>query len=254
MASVSNVTSRFDQSIPADAIFKLSHISHATRVHLKNVYASLTLCTIMAAVGSCVCVVASFSPIVLAGLAVLSIVGLPVSVIWLGVTTHSPETEKKRFSILLGFAFFSGLALGPALHLAISVDPSIAVLAVAATAVLFVSFTLSALYVERRIYMLLGGVAPTLVIMLTLTMIDLVSDMDTYLGVLMYCAFVTIDTQLIVEKAENGDKDYIWHCVGLFLDIAEMFRKITTILALKNKNKNKHKDDIEKCIRGHDEL
>lgn len=81
-------------------------------------------------------------------------------------------------------------------------------------------------------------------------MLDLVYEMDTYLGVLMYCAFVMIDTQLIIERAENGDKDYIWHCVGLFLDIAEMCRKITTILVLKNKNT----DDIEKCTRGHDDL
>lgn len=220
-------------------------------MHLKNVYASLTLCTLVTAAGSCVCLVASFSPIIFNGLAVLAVLGLLVSMIWLGVTTHSPENEKTRFSILLGFAFFSGFALGPVLHLAISVNPSVIALAVAGTAVLFVCFTLSALYVKRRIYMLLGGVAPTLIILFLMTLSDVVSyEMDTHLGVLMYCAFVMIDTQLIIERAENGDKDYIWHCVGLFLDITEMFRKITTILALKNKDDK----DIEKGIRGHDEL
>lgn len=31
-----------------------------------------------------------------------------------------------------------------------------------------------------------------------------------YLGLLIMCGFILFDTQLIIEKAENGDKDYVW--------------------------------------------
>lgn len=243
MASVSNFTNRFTLSIPVHAVFKLSHISHSTRLHLRKVYASLALCTLMATAGSCVCLATSGLS-VYGGLAAVSILGSLISVILLAVTTHSPETENKRFSILLGLSVFLGFALGPVLHLEVSTDPSIVVLALAGSTLLFAFFTLSALYVERRIYMLVGGILPILVIMFLLTMIDIVTDMDTHLGVLLYCAFVMIDTQLIIERAENGDKDYIWHCVGLFLDITEMFRKITSLLAFKTNN---NEDVIEKC-------
>ena len=53
------------------------------------------------------------------------------------------------------------------------------------------------------------------------------------------CGFVLFDTQLIIEKAENGDKDYIWHCVDLFLDFVTLFRKLMMILAMNRKNNRK---------------
>ena len=60
-----------------------------------------------------------------------------------------------------------------------------------------------------------------------------------YVGLVVMCGFVLFDTQLIIEKAENGDKDYIWHCVDLFLDFVTLFRKFMMILAMNGKNNKK---------------
>ena len=64
---------------------------------------------------------------------------------------------------------------------------------------------------------------------------------NLYMGLVVMCGFVLFDTQLIIEKAENSDKDYIWHCLDLFLDFVTLFRKLMMILALNEKDKKKEK-------------
>jgi FtsH-binding integral membrane protein len=58
-------------------------------------------------------------------------------------------------------------------------------------------------------------------------------ELQLYLGLLIYCGFVLFDTQLIVEKYQLGDNDYIWHSVDLFIDFINIFRRILIILASK---------------------
>ncbi|KAF3697345.1 putative Bax inhibitor 1 [Channa argus] len=233
----------FDRNINIDALLKFSQISHSTQVHLKNVYSSLAVCMFVAAAGSYVHVVTRLFQGGL--LSVLASLGM---MFWLAMTPHSPETEKKRLAILAGFAFLTGVGLGPTLDFVIAVNPSIIVTAFMGTSMIFICFTLSALYAKRRSYLFLGGI-----LMSGLSLLFLMSVMNMffgslmlfkahmYLGLILMCGFVLFDTQLIIEKAENGDKDYVWHCVDLFLDFITIFRKLMVILALNDKDKKKEK-------------
>ncbi|XP_041038428.1 bax inhibitor 1 [Carcharodon carcharias] len=63
-----------------------------------------------------------------------------------------------------------------------------------------------------------------------------------YIGLLVFCGFILFDTQLIIEKAESGDKDYIWHCVDLFMDFIAVFRKLMLLLAMNEKDKKRRND------------
>ena len=56
---------------------------------------------------------------------------------------------------------------------------------------------------------------------------------ELYLGLAVMCGCVLFDTQLIVEKKRNGDDDFIWHCIDLFVDIVAIFRRLLIILAQK---------------------
>ena len=68
----------------------------------------------------------------------------------------------------------------------------------------------------------------------------------TYLlfGLLIGCLYIIYDTQMIVERAERGDKDEISHAMILFVDLFELFIRILQILIelQKNEEGKKKKD------------
>jgi len=233
----------FDRNINFDSLFKFSQISRSTQLHLKNVYSSLALCMLVASAGAYVHVVTRLFQ---GGM--LTMLGSLGMMAWLAMTPHSPQTEKKRLAILAGFAFFTGVGLGPTMDFVIRINPSIIVTAFLGTSIIFVCFTLSALYAQRRSYLFLGGTLMSgLSILLLVSLLNMflgsvmLFKAHMYLGLAIMCGFVLFDTQLIIERAEQGDKDYIWHCVDLFLDFVTIFRKLMVLLALNEKDKKKEK-------------
>ncbi|XP_053227577.1 bax inhibitor 1 [Podarcis raffonei] len=233
----------FNRNINVDALFKFSHISASTQQHLKKVYASFALCMFLAAAGAYINVVTQLVQFgMLTGLGALGLM------IWLMATPHNQGTEQKRLSMLAGFAFLTGVNLGPLLEMCIAINPSIIPTAFMGTAVIFSCFSLSALYAKRRAYLYLGGVLFSgLFLMLFFSLINIfvgstwLFTANLYIGLMVMCGFVLFDTQLIIEKAENGDKDYIWHCVDLFLDFVNIFRELMVILGMSENKKKKEK-------------
>jgi len=68
----------------------------------------------------------------------------------------------------------------------------------------------------------------------------------TYLlfGLLIGCLYIIYDTQMIVERAERGDKDEISHAMILFVDLFELFIRILQILIeLQKSEEGKKKKD-----------
>uniref|UniRef100_A0A2K5JCJ6 Bax inhibitor 1 n=1 Tax=Colobus angolensis palliatus TaxID=336983 RepID=A0A2K5JCJ6_COLAP len=197
-------------------------ITPSTQQHLKKVYASFALCMFVAAAGSYVHVVTHFVQAFI--------------LVWV-LIIHN-----------LGCLIFLRVGLGPALEFCIAVNPSILPTAFMGTAMIFTCFTLSALYARRRSYLFLGGILMSALSLLLLSSVGNVFfgsiwlfQANLYVGLVVMCGFVLFDTQLIIEKAENGDQDYIWHCIDLFLDFVTLFRKLMMILAMNEKDKKKEK-------------
>mmetsp|Transcript_79235 Transcript_79235/g.124972 ORF Transcript_79235/g.124972 Transcript_79235/m.124972 type:complete len:239 (-) Transcript_79235:395-1111(-) len=229
--------------ISVSALKDFSKLDQSTRSHLRNVYACLSLSMLAAAFGSGVHL---FTDILKGGfLSAIASIGLLIA---LAMTPRDGKNQSKRMGFLMGFAFCTGLGLGPLMDLVIQIDPSIIPTAFFATTLIFVCFTLSALWAEQRTYLYLGGTLMSgLSILFCLSLVNLfigarfIFQLQLYGGLLLFCGFVLYDTQLIVHKRKQGDKDFVWHSVDLFLDFIQIFRRIMIILA-QNKESKKRKN------------
>ncbi|ROT63396.1 probable Bax inhibitor 1 [Penaeus vannamei] len=215
------------------------------RTHLKNVYATFTLATIAAAAGG---YAHMFSTLIGAGL--MTGLGAIGALIWLTITPYDGKNQLQRLSLLGAFAFLTGCNLGPLLSLAVMVNPALVLQALLGTSVVFACFSLSALYAPRGHYLYLGGtLMSALSTLFWLSMLNfffgsrLLFQANLYIGLAVMCGFIVYDTQLIVEKARRGDKDYVMHSVELFIDFVAVFKRLLIILTDKEaQSKRKNRD------------
>lgn len=230
--------------ISLKALTDFSKLDAPTKKHLKNVYASLSISMMSAAVGAAVHLYSGF---IQGGfLALLGTIGFMLA---LGLTPNEPKNQLKRLGYLVGFTGCTGLSLGPLLDQVISVDPTIISTAFFATTLIFICFTLSALWAEQRSFLYMGGTLlsclTTLCFLGFMNMFfrsQMLYQLHLYGGLLLFCGFILYDTQLIIEKHKNGDNDFLWHSVDLFLDFINIFRRIMVILANKESSKKKKKN------------
>src|SRR5690348_15852245 len=60
---------------------------------------------------------------------------------------------------------------------------------------------------------------------------SLLFNCSLYFGLLVFCRVVVFDTQLIIEKAESGEKDFVWDALELFLGNCFLPCSILTVVA-----------------------
>jgi len=214
------------------------------RTHLKNVYASLTMSVMAASVGAYVHL---FTDLLQGGGIMFSLLGLGLA-LGLFMTPDNGKNRGMRMGMLLGFAFLTGLGLGPLLQMAIMMNPSLVPSAMMLTSVIFAGFTGAALFAPDGKYLYLGGTLLSgLNSLLVLGLLNiffrsqLLFQAHLYIGLLVFCGFIVFDTQVIIRKAKNGDRDFIAHSLDLFIDFVQIFRKVLILLMQKDERDNKNK-------------
>lgn len=220
-----------------------NRLDEPVRKHLKNVYGCLSMSTVSAAVGA---YVHMYTQLLQANLLTsLATIGLLFALI---NVPDNGKNHKLRLGYLLGFAFLTGLGLGPLLEMVINIDPSIVVTALVGTTLLFVSFSISALLAERGHWLYLGGIIFSMLNIMFMTFFvnlflrsQFIYQAHLYIGFFLMCAFIIYDTQLIIEKHHMGNKDFIAHSLDLFMDFISVFRHLLVILAQKEISKEQQR-------------
>lgn len=124
--------------------------------------------------------------------------------------------------------------------------PSIILTAFVGTVCIFASFSAFSMFAERRTFMYLGGfLSSALTIMMWMSIANmffrmpLIMNIQLYFGLLVFIGFVVFDTQLIIEKAAQGNTDYVRHTLELFLDFVNIFIRLLVILSKNSESKKK---------------
>lgn len=121
------------------------------------------------------------------------------------------------------------------------------------TTTIFAAFSAAALFTKRRQYLFLGGVLGSiLTFMCLLSLLRFFvpslgsvfsSTAELFVGLVVFCAYVLFDTQMIVEKASGGDRDSVWHAMELFIDFIAIFVRIVIILMRNQGGRRESKDE-----------
>lgn len=225
------------------ALLDFSDLTPTVQKHLANVYTCLLISAASAAAGVYLSMTGWLN------FPILAFFGSLITSIWLGLTELNAATQRTCFALLSVNALFIGIYISPLISLAVQIDPQIVMTAVMAASLIFACFSLSALYAKRRTYLYLGGLlgaGVSFMIMLSFMNIflrsQLIFNIHLYLGLAIACGYVLFDTQLIVERANSGDMNYVKHSLLLFIDLVDIFVRILIIL-MKNSEQKKQKSN-----------
>lgn len=212
-------------------------LTPAVQTHLVRVYSALALCIAAASAG------AAMGPYVGGGALLWGLVGFGC-LMWLKSGGGGGNDNSRRLILAL-FGLCEGLSLGDLMIVfgMVHDGPRLLLTALMSSFAIFACFSGSALLARRRSFLYLGGfLSSALSVLLILSIFGgsgVMFDINLYGGLLVFCGFVIFDTQLIVEKAALGSRDFAMHAAELFMDLFSVFIRICIILLKKSQEEQR---------------
>eukprot|EP01138_Halocafeteria_seosinensis_P005273 gb/GECG01005392.1/.p1 GENE.gb/GECG01005392.1/~~gb/GECG01005392.1/.p1 ORF type:complete len:226 (+),score=18.61 gb/GECG01005392.1/:1-678(+) len=139
-----------------DKLFSTAPLDDKQKNHLKYVYSLLTTGLLFAAVGSYFHLLYNVGGL----LTMFATLGM---IFYLGASKDPQSKDvNTRGLVFAGMCFLKGASIGPLIAQMIAVDPSLILMTLLATAGIFLSFSLAAIFAERRSMIFLGGILSSL--------------------------------------------------------------------------------------------
>jgi len=223
-----------------ETIFKMNDVSVDVQRHIGNVFAALAGMLFAAFFGVIGYLKMHVNPLI-------PFVGLLLGMLFLSYDTEKTNL-KKRIPVLLAVGFCKGLAIGNLVEVVLFVDSSILITATLSTSAIFLCFCGAALTAKRRSFFYLQGfISAAASVMLVSSLVSFFApssfnyNLQLYGGLILFCGYVILDTQMMIEKAVQGSRDVAGHALELFLDFVSIFVKICIILLQNSEKKDKKK-------------
>ncbi|KAJ3366859.1 Bax inhibitor 1 [Kappamyces sp. JEL0680] len=163
--------------------------------------------------------------------------------------TDEVQSPGRAKLLLLTFAAFKGLAIGPLIDAALVINPNILIAALSSASILFASLSIAVLYNPSPAAFYVSGILLTLVstsfwlgLLNWFLQSSMLYSLELYMGLVMFSLYVVYDTQLIIAKANAGSKAVLRHCLDLYVDFVAVFVRILSILLKKDADKKREQE------------
>ncbi|KAF6005356.1 Bax inhibitor 1 [Cyanidiococcus yangmingshanensis] len=210
-------------------------LTPAVRQHLALVYRTLFYAVVWAVLGC------------MLQLRYGSLLPVPTGLLaTIGNVRHADDVQLER--LLMLFAALQGFEAAPLIQVALDVDEWLLLQALMATAAVFGAFSLAALHAKRRSYLYLAGWLGSALSVLGLTggLGDWGLALLIYGGLLVFAGFVILDTQVIVERASNGDRDHVRHSLDLWMDLFAIFVRVIIVMLRSQESRERRRRERRK--------
>jgi len=165
------------------------------------------------------------------------------------------EFWTRRVSLLAAFGVVQGCSIGPLIDMALYVQPAAILAAFILTASIFICFTVTALCVPRRsTFAFASLLSSSLSFLCILSLFSLfvpsfwAYKLQLYLGLLVFSGYILLDTQRIIERAEDGQTSgdvYVDDALSLFTNIVAIFVRILIILVENSQKRQRERPQIQ---------
>jgi FtsH-binding integral membrane protein len=210
------------------AMLKANNISARVQNHLRMVYMTLAATMAAAVAGTVFYLYTHVTPI-------LSTICMMILLFGLTLERRDVPVESRLPRLLL-FGFCQGASVGSLVEVALSVSPMVVAQSFIVTVLVFGCFAGVATFSERRSMLYMYGIIASGMSWLMFASFanfflqsSALFGAEVYLGLAMFIGYVCADSQMIIERADLGDDDYIRHSLELFLDFVAIFIRILVI-------------------------
>ena len=168
--------------------------------------------------------------------------GAFVPILGVSMTRGRDVSPTLRLGMLGAAGVMLGLSSGPLIGHYLAVDPALVGTAFMGTTAVFGGFSLVALKARRRKLLSLGGpligaLLGMMVMQGSTWFIDyspqtlkMLNNIYLYGGLAAFSAFISYDTQRMIENARDGHKDHIDDALQMFLNVRAVFMLLLQIL------------------------